>query len=62
MNGGRSIFAARLNPLDRRAEPHGQVTDQRFLGIEVELGAEPAADFRRHDADLVLRHANHRRQ
>ena len=35
------------------------MTAQSLLGVEVELGAEPAADFGCHDADFVFRHADH---
>jgi hypothetical protein len=35
------------------------VADQRFLGIQVQLRTEAAADFRRDDAELVFRYADH---
>ena len=59
MNGGRSVFAARFDPLDRRAQTHGQMAAQGFLGVEIELGPEAAAYLRRDDADFVFRHGDH---
>jgi|SRR5215469_10495191 len=41
------IFAAALDALDGALQRHREVGDQRFLGVDVELGAEAAADFGR---------------
>ena len=59
VNRRGGVLAARLDPFDRRAEAHGEVPDQRLLGVDVQLGAEAAADLRRDDPQLVLRHREH---
>ena len=59
MNGCGRILATALDPFDRRIQPHRQVANQCFLGVEVELGAEPTPNFGRDDAQFVFRHTDH---
>ena len=59
MNRGRSVFAARLDPFNRLAQPHREMGTECLLGVEIELRTESAADFGRDDADLVFGHADH---
>jgi hypothetical protein len=54
---GLVVLAARLGPLDRPAELAGDDQREDLLGVDVELGAEAAADVRGDDAQLVLRDA-----
>ena len=49
--GGEEVLAPRLHPLHRPAEPAGHGRYQYFLGIDVALDAEAAADVGRDDAD-----------
>jgi hypothetical protein len=51
---GLVVLAARLGPLDRPAELAGDDQREDLLGVDVELGAEAAADVRGDDAQLVL--------
>ncbi len=62
VNGRRRVLAARFHPLDRRAEPHRQMTAERFLGIDVQLRAKPAPDFWNDNPQLVLGDGDHARQ
>ena len=41
------VFASRFDPLNRLADLHGDEAHQRFFGVDVQLAAESAADFRR---------------
>ena len=54
LGGGGEMLAAVLDPLHRAAEDAGGQRHHRFLGIEDELGPEPAADIRGDHAQLVL--------
>ena len=62
MNRGGGVLAARLDPLHWRAQAHREMRAQRLFGVHVQLRAEPAADFRRHDAQLRFGDAEHVRQ
>src|SRR3972149_4853789 len=48
------VLAALFAPLDRPVELEREVAEQWFLGIDVELAAESAADIRRDHAHLTL--------
>ena len=48
------MLAAIFDPFDRPAQAQTGGRDHDFLRIEHELGAEAAADVRRHDANAVL--------
>jgi hypothetical protein len=54
VDGGEVALGALLDPLHRHAEPLGDRDRDRFLGVEVQLGAEAAADVRRDHPDLGL--------
>ena len=51
---GREVLAPVLDPLDRRAELQRRRRHRDVLGIEHELGSEPAADVGRDDAGVGL--------
>ena len=61
VNGAEEILAARFDPLHRLADAHGDEAHQRLFGVDVELGAEAAADFGRDHAQQVLAHAENPR-
>ena len=48
------MLAAVFDPFDRAAQPQAGGRNRDFLRIQHELGAEAAADIRRHDANVVL--------
>ena len=52
--GGQEVLAARLDPLHRPLQLERQRRGDEVLVIGTELAAEPAADFRRDGAYLVL--------
>ncbi len=54
LDGRDGVLRAGLVPADRHAEFAGERDAQQFLGVHVELGAEPAADRRSDDAELVF--------
>ena len=54
VNGAQEILAARFDPLHRLADLHGDEAHQRFFGVDVELAAEAAADFRRDHAQAIF--------
>ena len=59
---GLIVLRARLDPFHRPSELHrAERRDEVSLDLR-NLAAEAAADFRRHDAQAILRHAGHRRQ
>ena len=53
---------ARLDVLDRAFELHRNPAQDGLFGIDVELGAETAADFRGDRPNLVLRQPEHHRE
>ena len=55
--GREQRLRAGLGPLDRLAQLHRRGEDEDLLGGDLQLPAEPAADVRRDDAQLVLGHA-----
>ena len=55
----RHVLRARLDPLDRAAEPLGERQHQHLLAVGLELRAEAAAHVGRDHAQLVLRDAEH---
>ena len=55
----RHVLRARLDPLDRAAEPLGEREHQALLAVGLELRAEATAHVRRHHAQLVLGDAEH---
>ena len=50
------VLGALLDPLHRRAEAAGERDGEQLLGVDVELGAEAAADVRGDHAQLRLGH------
>jgi hypothetical protein len=54
VGGGDVVLRPRLGPLHRLAETPRQRERERLLGVDVELGAEAAADVRGDDADLAV--------
>ena len=48
------VFAARRRPHDGSLQPLGRRGDDHLLGVHAGLAAEPAADERGDDSDLVL--------
>jgi hypothetical protein len=54
VRGRLVVLAARLGPLDRAAELARDDEGEHLLGVDVELGAEAAADVGSDDAQLVL--------
>ena len=54
-------FRSFLDPLQRHPELLRDPREDVFLGVDVDLGAEPAADFRRDRANLVLAQTVHPR-
>ncbi len=61
MRVGHEAFAAIRGPFDRAADLAGGPGDNRLLGVVVDFRAEPAADVRRHHAQLVFRNVQHER-
>ena len=61
VRGRDERFGSILDPLDRHAELLRHHRADVLLGVDVDLRAEAAADFRRDGADLVLAEAVHRR-
>ena len=61
MRGGDERLGAILDPLDRHAELLRDDRGDVLLAVDVDLGAEAAADFGRDGAHLVLAQAVHRR-
>ena len=61
VGGGLEVLGAGGVPADRAAEPQGEPGDEDLLGIEVRLGAEPAADFGSDGPDALLRDAQNAR-
>ncbi len=51
---GEEVIGAISDPLDRALELARGDGCERIFAIEEDLGAEPAADIRRDDADLIL--------
>ncbi len=62
LDGGDGVLRAGLVPAHRHAELAGEGDAQQFLGVHVELGAEPAADRRGDDAELVFGHTERDRR
>ena len=61
--GDLRVLAARLDPLHRPAElERDDLHREDLLAVELQLGAEAAADVGRDDPDLVLRDAGRQRQ
>ena len=58
---GEVALAALLGPLDRAAQPARQGQHEHLLRVDVQLGAEAAADVGRDHADLRLGNAEHDR-
>jgi len=55
VTGGREeVLAPRLDPLHGAAQPPSQRRDQHFLGVDVALDAEAAANVGRDHADRGL--------
>ena len=54
LDGRLGVLGALLHPADRAAQPLRQHDGEDLLGVDVQLGAEAAADGRRHDAQLGL--------
>ena len=54
LHRGQKMLAPVFDPFDRPPQPQSSSREHDFLGIHDELGAEPAADIRRHDANLVF--------
>ncbi len=54
LNGGEEMLAPVLDPLDRPPQDEAGGGERRLFRIEHELGAEAAADVRRHHAQPVL--------
>jgi hypothetical protein len=57
LDAGDGVLGAGLVPAHRSAELAGERHAEQFLGVDVELGAEPAADGGSDDAELVFGHA-----
>src|SRR5437868_5948080 len=55
------VLAPRLDPLGGPAQSHRNPSEQGLLGVDVQLRAEAAADFRRDDTELVFGDADHQR-
>ena len=55
LSDGEEMLAACLDEPDRPTERSGQEWNQDVFGVDDGLGAEPAADVLRDDADAVLR-------
>ncbi len=55
VDGDLVVLAAGLGPLDRDAELLGEYDADGLLGVDVEFGAEAAADVGGDDADALLR-------
>ena len=62
VRGRLVVLAARLGPFDRPTELAGDDQGEDLLGVDVQLGAEAAADVRCHHAQLVLRDAGGQRE
>ncbi len=54
MIGGLMAFGTRFPPLDGHAEETRQIRAEQFLRVEVHLGAEPAANVRCHNPQLMF--------
>ena len=52
------VLAARRHPAHRPAQAERERRNDRVLGCDADLAAEPAADLRRHDTDRLLPHAD----
>ena len=61
MNGGEQVLGAGGHPPDGSAELAGERGSDDLLTVDRPLHAEPAADIRRDDAQLVLGESEHRR-
>ena len=61
VGGGLEVLGAGRRPADRPAQMEGEPGDEDLLGIEVRLGAEPAADFGSDGPDALLRDAQNAR-
>jgi hypothetical protein len=60
LRGGEEVLGAILDPFDRPVQSDRQPGQQHLLGIEHhDLGAEAAADERRHHPHLALGHPQH---
>ena len=46
MDRGHAILTPRFDPLNRLADLHRNEAHQRFFGIDIQLAAESAANFR----------------
>ena len=60
VRGRHKRLGAILDPLDRYPELLGHGGRHVLFGVDVDLGAEAATDFRSDRADLILAHAEHR--
>src|SRR5437763_14807589 len=62
MNSRLDVFSASLGPFYRTVELESEVTEQPFLGVDVEVAAEASAHFRRDHSHLLLRQLEHVRK
>src|SRR6266550_1087800 len=62
VNRGEVSLAPRFDPLDRPPEPACEGQRERLLRVDVQLGAEAAADVRGDHAQFRLRHARDHRE
>ena len=60
--GDHHVLRPRLDPLHRLAELAGDRGEEDLLAVDLQLRAEPAADLRGDDADLLLVLAEQQRQ
>jgi hypothetical protein len=54
LHGGEKVLAPVLDPFDRPLQQQARRRERHLFRIHHELGAEAAADIRRHHAQLVL--------
>ena len=59
LDGGEKMLAPVLDPFDRPAQEEACASERHLLRIHHELGAEAAADVRRHDPQLIFIETQH---